>query len=157
MMLHHDQPIRQHERQRSSKPPAETCWHSCSEGRSPVILTSGGIWSSPVRSQPPSQVRDGLGTDGHKRREPIGWSSAQPVLPDGGLGAGEALSRDRQQRAGEIQPGGAKNSSAMLSGSRKDSPEPYGASTMPPLTTPSSCNRASHSASSDRLGQANAT
>ena len=34
------------------------------------------------------------------------------------------------------QPGGAKNSRATLSGSLKERPEPYDASTMPPWATP---------------------
>jgi hypothetical protein len=48
------------------------------------------------------------------------------------------------------------NSRAMLSGSRNDKPEPYGASTMPPLVMPSLFRWRSHSSSSDRLAHAKA-
>ena len=49
--------------------------------------------------------------------------------------------------------GGAKNSSAMPSGSRKLSPDPYGASTIPPCSIPRLSSRSTHFSSSPRSAQ----
>src|SRR5205807_9633740 len=53
--------------------------------------------------------------------------------------------------------GGAKNSSAMPSGSRKLTPEPYAASLMRPRRMPSSSSRRAHFSSSSRSAHPNAT
>jgi hypothetical protein len=53
--------------------------------------------------------------------------------------------------------GRAKNSNAMPSGSRKLSPDPYGASTMPPCSTPRPSRRSAQPCNSARLAQPKAT
>ena len=57
----------------------------------------------------------------------------------------------------QISSGGAKNSSAMPSGSRKLTPEPYDASLIPPCSMPSSSSRRAHFSSSPRSAQPKAT